>query len=199
LVDRVKEIIIALLFPYKVEKLIMKITYLLIVASALAFSPQSHAEGWLDSIKSMFGMETETAAMPNIEDMISSVSESVGIDASQAEGGLASIFNYAKENISAEEFSGLSDSLPGLDSLMDSVPEIKEMASEGGLDGLMDKAANYNDSLKAMNALKKQFETLGLSPEMISKVVESAKDYLDTDEGKKIKAKLMQGLSQLSI
>jgi hypothetical protein len=177
----------------------MKVSYLVIVLSALAFSPQSHAEGWLDSIKGMFGMEAETAAMPNVADMISSVSESVGIDKSQAEGSLASVFNYAKENISSEQFSGLSDSLPGLGSLMGAVPDISEMKSEGGLSGLMDKAANYNDSLKAVNELKKQFEVLGLSPEMITKVVSSAKAYLDTDEGKKIKEQLMQGLSKLSV
>jgi hypothetical protein len=177
----------------------MKISYLVVVLSALAFSPQSHAEGWLDSIKSMFGMEAETPAMPNVTDMVSSVSESVGIDKSQAQGSLASIFNFAKENISAEQFSTLSNSLPGLDSLLGSVPDVSEMTSEGGLGGLMDKAANYNDSLKAVNELKKQFESLGLSPEMITQVINSAKVYLDTDEGQKIKEQLMNGLSQLSL
>jgi hypothetical protein len=183
----------------------MKLSYLLIVLSALAFSPQSQAESWLDSIKGMLGMEVdikteaateaeaEKTAMPNMADMISSVSNSVGIDKSQAEGSLASVFNYAKENISAEQFSGLSDSLMG------EVPDISDMKSEGGLSGLMDKAANYNDSLKAANELKKQFESLGLSPEMITKVVTSAQTYLDTDEGKKIKEQLMQGLSSLSL
>ena len=177
----------------------MKISYLVVVLSALVFSPQSHAEGWLDSIKSMFGMEAETPAMPNVTDMVSSVSESVGIDKSQAQGSLASIFNFAKENISAEQFSTLSNSLPGLDSLLGSVPDVSEMTSEGGLGGLMDKAANYNDSLKAVNELKKQFESLGLSPEMITQVINSAKVYLDTDEGQKIKEQLMNGLSQLSL
>lgn len=181
----------------------MKVSYVLIVASALVFSPQSHAEGWLDSIKSMFGMgvetPTETAAMPNVTDMISSVSESVGISKSQAQGSLASVFNYAKENISAEQFSGLSGSLPGLDSLMGAVPDISEMTSESGFSGLLDKAANYNDSLKAVNELKKQFEALGLKPEMIMQVVNSAKAYLNTAEGQKIKQQLMQGVSTLSV
>jgi hypothetical protein len=177
----------------------MKRIYLLIVVSALAFSPPSQAEGWLDSIKSMFGIQAETPAMPNVVDMISSVSESVGIDESQAKGSLASVFNYAKENISAEQFSGLSDSLPGLDSLMGAVPDISGMTSEGGLGGLMDQAANYNDSLKAMNELKKQFEALGLSPDMIMQVVSSTKAYLDTDEGQKVKQQLMQGLNTLSL
>jgi hypothetical protein len=82
---------------------------------------------------------------------------------------------------------------------MGEVPDISDMKSEGGLSGLMDKAANYNDSLKAANELKKQFESLGLSPEMITQVVTSAQTYLDTDEGKKIKEQLMQGLSSLSL
>jgi hypothetical protein len=177
----------------------MKVSYILMVASALAFSPPSHAQGWLDSIKSMFSTEVESAIMPNVTDMISSVSESVGIDESQAKGSLASIFNYAKKNISAEQLSGLNSSLPGLDSLMGAVPDISEITSEGGLAGLMDKAANYNDSLKALNQLKKQFEALGLKPEMIMQVVNSAKAYLDTDEGQNIKQQLMQGLSSLSV
>jgi hypothetical protein len=185
----------------------MKASYLLIVVSTLAFSPQIHAESWLDSLKSMLGMQAganseiiaETPAMPNVTDMINSVSESVGIDKSQAKGSLASVFNYAKENISGEQFSGLSNSLPGLDSLMGAVPDISEITSEGGLAGLMDKAANYNDSLKAVNELKKQFAALGLEPEMIMQVINSANAYLDTDEGQIAKQQLMQALSQLSI
>ena len=177
----------------------MKLSYLLIVVSAFAFSPPSHAEGWLDSIKSMFGIQAETPAIPNITDMISSVSESVGIDESQAKGSLASVFNYAKENISAEQFSGLSGSLPGLDSLLGAVPDISGMSPEGGLGGLMDKAANYNTSLKAVNDLKKQFEALGLSPEMIMQVVNGAKAYLHTDKGQKIKEQLMKGLNTLTL
>jgi hypothetical protein len=92
----------------------------------------------------------------------------------------------------------LADSLPGVSDLLKSVPDVSKMSSEGGLGGLMDKAANYNDSLKALNDLKKQFEALGLKPEMIMQYVNAAKAYLDTDEGKKIKDTLMQGLSKIS-
>jgi hypothetical protein len=191
----------------------MKVSYLLIVVAAIVFSPQSHAESWLDSIKGMLGIkvevkaevesktetEAEKTAMPNVADMISSVSGSVGIDETQAQGSLASIFNYAKENISAEQFSGLSNSLPGLDSLMGALPDTSAITSKGGLGGLIDKAANYSDSLKSLNELKKQFEALGLSQEMITQVVSSAQAYLDTEEGKKIKEQLMQGLTNLPV
>jgi hypothetical protein len=178
----------------------MKLQHLSIIVAALAFSPQSHAEGWLDSLKSMLGMEVEAEkpAMPNVSDMISSVSGKLGVSDSQASGGLASLFNYAKGNLSTEQFSGLTDSLPGVGDLLNSVPDVSNIASEGGLGGLMDKAANYSDSLKAVNDVKKQFEALGLKPEMIMQYVNAAKAYLDTDEGKKIKDTLMQGLSKLT-
>jgi L-rhamnose isomerase len=82
---------------------------------------------------------------------------------------------------------------------MGAVPDISGIKPEGVLGGLMDKAANYNASLKAVNELKKQFEALGLSPEMIMQVVNSAKAYLETDEGQKIKEQLMEGLNTLSL
>jgi hypothetical protein len=47
--------------------------------------------------------------------------------------------------------------------------------------------------------LKKQFAALGLKPEMIMQVINSANAYLDTDEGQIAKQQLMQALSQLSI
>jgi hypothetical protein len=169
----------------------MKLQHLSLIVAALAFTPQSHAEGWLDSIKSMLGMEVEAEkpVMPNVGDMISSVSETLGVSDSQASGGLASIFNYAKDNLSSEQLSGL----------LKSVPDVSNMTSEGGLGGLMDKAANYSDSLKAVNDVKKQFEALGLKPEMIMQYVNAAKAYLDTEQGKKIKDTLMQGLSKLNV
>lgn len=180
----------------------MKKIYPLIILSALAFAPQSHAEGWLDSIKGLFGLSDETQevqATPNVTDMVSAVGESVGISQSQASGSLASIFNYAKDNISSEQFGELSGALPGLDSLLTAVPDISQVTSSGGLSGLMDQAANYSDSLKSLNDLKKQFDALGLDPQQIMQVVNSAKAYLDTEEGQGIKAMLVEGLGKLSV
>lgn len=188
----------------------MKLKYVAVVIASLAVAPQSQAAGWLDSIKGFLGMEVsanadtakdmeaEKASMPNISDMVASVANKLGVSDSQATGGLASIFNYAKNNLSVEQFSGLTESLPGLSGLLNSVPDVESKESSGGLGGLMDKAANYNDSLKTLNDVKKQFEALGLKPEMIMDYVNAAKTYLDTEEGKKIKETLMQGLSKLT-
>jgi len=176
----------------------MKKLATILAVFTLTFSMQSHAEGWFDSIKSMFGMGEETQeASPSAGAMVGQLLENLDVDQKQAEGGLGSIFNYAKENMSADKFSQLSDTLPGLSGLLDAAPDVSEMAGEGGLGGLMDKAAEYNDSLKAINEVKKQFEALGLKPEMIMQYVKQAQAYLDTDEGQKAKQYLTESVSNL--
>ena len=179
-------------------KIMMKKIYALILVSGLAVAPQSHAEGWLDSLKGLFGMTEEVEAVPKISDMTRSVSDAVGITESQATGGLASIFNYAKDNISTSQFSELSNALPGLESLLGSVPDISNVTSEGGLSSILDKAASYSDSFKSVNELNKQFEALGLEPAQIMQIVNSAKAYLDTEQGQEIKALLVEGLGKFS-
>jgi hypothetical protein len=175
----------------------MKKLSILLTIAALSFQPQVHAEGWLDSLKSMIGMGEEAPAAPNISDMVSSVTDSLGVTESQATGGLGSLFNYAKDNISAEQFGQLSSALPGVGDLLKSAPDVSNIASEGGLGGLLDKAADYSDSLKAINDVKKQFGALGLDPEMITQFIGKAKEYLDTEEGKQAKELLSKGLGNL--
>jgi len=48
-----------------------------------------------------------------------------------------------------------------------------------------------------VNDLKKQFESLGLKPEMITDFVSTAQTYLDTEQGKEAKEILSQGISKL--
>ncbi|WP_340680171.1 DUF2780 domain-containing protein [Paraglaciecola sp.] len=181
----------------------MKLQNLSLIFAVLVFTSNSHAEGWLDSIKDFIGMEAkaqteiEKPAMPNISDMVAAVTDQLGVNKSQATGGLGSIFNYAKDNLSGEQFSSISSALPGLSRLLSAAPNVSELASEGGIAGLMDKAASYNDSLKALNDIKKQFAILGLKPEMISQFIVVTQQYLETDEGKKIQDTLMQGLDKL--
>ena len=179
----------------------MKLQHLGIMLSALAFVPQSQA-AWLNTEKSFLAtgiaVEAEKTAQPNIADMVAALTNELGVSESQATGGLGAIFNYAKDNLSAKKFNSISSALPGLSGLLNAAPDTSAKTSKHGLGGLMDKAANYNDSLKALNEVKKQFSALGLKPEMIGQFVNVTKQYLDTDQGKKIKDTLMQGLAKLA-
>ena len=177
----------------------MKRIALLLTIFTLTFSAQSHAEGWFDSLKNMLGMgeeETQEVA-PNTNDMISMLTENLGVNSDQASGGLGSLFNYVKGNISDEQFAQLSETLPGIGDLIKSAPDVSKLAESGGLSGLLDKASEYSESLKSVNDVKKQFEALGLKPEMIMQYVEQAKQYLDTEQGQQAKELLMQGMNGL--
>lgn len=172
-----------------------------LLVSTLTFSAASHAEeSWFDSFKSMLGFgdsaeEVVAEVAPSLDGMLGALTDNLGVSAEQAEGGLASIMNYVKNNVSGEQFSELSSSIPGLDKVLEAVPAIS--GDQGGMAGLLNKAAEYSDSLKGLNDLKQQFEALGLSPEMITGFIEQAKAYLDTPEGQEAKKVLTESLSSL--
>ncbi|MFT6899412.1 MAG: hypothetical protein ACJA13_003848 [Paraglaciecola sp.] len=140
--------------------------------------------------------EQETPT-PSADGMVSSVTGSLGVTNTQAAGGLGAIFKFAKDNITPDQYSLLAKALPGVGGLLESVPDVSTMASEGGLGGILDKAASYNESLKAINEVKKQFAALGLKPEMITQFVAKAQSYLDTPEGQQAKQLLTQGVGKL--
>ena len=179
---------------------------IIFISLALTIAQPAHAEGWLDSVKGFFGMgETEEVtavaadavsdAMPNSGDMVKLLTDSLGVTESQATGGLGSLFNYAKTNLSSDDFSSIAKSIPGLDSLTSAIPSLSaDSATDDtgdSLSGLLDKASEYSDSLGAVNDVKKQFEALGLSPDMITKFADTALQYLDTEQGQSAK-KLLQ-------
>lgn len=191
-----------------------KSTLALSLVIALGASPNVYADGWLDTVKGWFGMSTEStdkaateaedaaseASAFGIEQLVSLLTTNLGVTESQAEGGLASIIDYAKKNLSSTDFSQLTDSLPGVNDILSSVPDVSEQGEQAkdGLSSLMNKAAEYSDSVKNINELKQQFDELGLSPEMISGFVSQINTYLNSEEGQEAKALLQSSLAKLS-
>lgn len=190
--------------------------YLLACALTLSVSTHANAEGWFDSIKSLVGLSdsteevkksaavakaettvtntTEALSSFDVAGLVGSVSETLNVSNDQAEGGMASLLSFAKGNLGSTDYTELAKSLPGVDSLLSKVPDVSGASSEG-LGGLLSKASDYSDSLKAINTVKQQFEALGLKPEMITQYINQAQSYLDTDQGKQAKDLLMKGLS----
>jgi hypothetical protein len=175
----------------------MKNVLLLLVM--LSFTSTAMAqESWWDSLLNAVGLGEETTEQvgPSVDGLLESVTSNLGVTKEQAQGGIAALVNYAKQNVSEEQFAALSEHIPGLDSVMEYLPEIKA-ASEGGLGGLMDKAAQYSDKLGNLNDLNKQFESLGLNTGMIKDYASQAKAYLDTPEGQEAKKLLTDGLLKI--
>lgn len=189
----------------------MKKSILFLTIASLSTSVTAEEVSSIDKLKSFVGMETtqtQTAdttqaaskavdAMPNASDLVSMLTNSLSVSSEQANGGMGAIFNYVKENVSVEQFKQLAQYIPGVEGLLKQVPDISELSSSEGLSGLLDSASQYNDSLKSVNEVKKQFEALGLKPEMISSFISQTQSYLDTEQGQKAKEIFSQGISNL--
>lgn len=191
----------------------MKKLIVLLTISTLSTSVLAEETSWFDSLKSLVGLgettekSADTAAasvsdaleMPSADGLVGMLTSSLGVNTEQASGGMGSIFNYVKDNVSTEQFSQLAKSIPGVDSLVSQIPDLSGASadSSSSLTGLLDKASEYSDSLKSINAVTQQFEALGLKPEMISSFISGAQSYLDTDQGQEAKKLLTDGLGKL--
>jgi hypothetical protein len=178
----------------------MKKLIILLTISTLSTSAMAEETSWLDSLKNFVSLseaKEQSVKAPSTDGLVSLLTSSLNVNTDQASGGMGAIFNYVKDNVSTEQFSQLATSLPGVDGLVNQMPDISKLSSGEGLGGLLDKAAQYSDSLKAVNDVKKKFEALGLKPEMISSFISSAQGYLDTEQGQQAKQVLTQGLGKL--
>ncbi|MFT6267888.1 MAG: hypothetical protein ACJAVV_000693 [Alphaproteobacteria bacterium] len=173
---------------------------ILLIIAVLGFASNAAAEeSWWNTVLSAVGLGEETTVQaegPNLDGMLNSVTSNLGVTSEQAQGGMAALINYAKQNVSEEQFAMLAEKVPGLDSVMQYLPIVKE-ASSSGLGGLMEKAASYNESLGQLNQLNKQFESLGLDTGMIKGYAEQATQYLDTPEGQDAKKLLTDSLFKI--
>jgi len=169
---------------------------------ALSFSANSgQFDQLLNSVSAQASTTTtnsQAATSVSALDMIPLLTSSLGVDKNQAEGGLGSLFGYAKEQLSSAESSQLSSALPGLDSLVGMAPKVEATSEQqNGIGGLLSTAAQYNDSLKSIDQLNQQFQALGLKPEIISQFANTAMQYLNSPQGQQASALLKQGLSAL--
>lgn len=197
----------------------MKKLIVLLTISTLSSSAMAEETSWFDSLKNLVGLGDETeqvvkteaendikaevkapaVAMPSATGLVDMLTSSLDVNADQASGGMGAIFNYVKSNVSMEQFSQLASSVPGIEGLVGQMPDVSNLnsGSSEGLGGLLDKASEYSDSLKSINQVTKQFEALGLKPEMISSFITTAQTYLDTEQGQQAKQLLTSGLGKL--
>ncbi|ABG42053.1 conserved hypothetical protein [Paraglaciecola sp. T6c] len=183
----------------------------ILLITTLSLSSQAFANDTVDKLKGLLGKSGNTESVQttqsdaseaseslDIASLVSMVSDNLGVSEEQSQGGVASIFDYAKENLSGGDYTQLASSIPGLDGLMDYVPDVSSDSSSksSAMSGLLDKASEYSSSLSSINELKKQFEALGLDSDMISSFVTQINAYLSGDSD--TQALLQSGLGKLT-
>ena len=135
--------------------------------------------------------------------LVELLTQQLGVTQPQAEGGAGAIFSTAKQNLSPEEYSQVSDKVPEATTLLDAAPE-PEPESTGGvagsLGGVSSALGGGSDIGKAaqaagsMNSLSESFSSLGMSPDMVGKFTPIVLDYAKSKGGETVMNLLKGGL-----
>jgi hypothetical protein len=135
----------------------------------------------------MFGVSGSVSA--DTSKLIGQLVHTLGITQPQAEGGAGAVFNQAKNNMSAGDYSQLLSALPGIDSLIKAAPE------SGGLAGkATSMLGSSSGSLQGLSALTDSFAKLGLSPDMTEKFVNVILDFTQSEAGQQTMTMLKNAL-----
>lgn len=115
-------------------------------------------------------------------DLVNSLTSQLGVSQEQAMGGSGAIFDYAKNELSADDFSLVADAVPDMDSLLAAAPKSGDGLT-GALSSGLPSVGGSSDSLGSLAALAGPFGDLGLSPDMVSKFVPVVLDYVQSSGG----------------
>ena len=111
--------------------------------------------------------------------LVDLLSSQLGVTKDQAEGGAGSIFQLAKQNLTAEDFSSIAKAVPGIDQMIGAAPKVE--GSSGTLGGI--SSVMGSNKLAGMAGLTGSFEKLGLNGDMVSKFTPIILDYVKNKGG----------------
>ena len=163
----------------------------LLLASTTLSTPAT--AGWFDNLFAAEEAKPQVTQTQN-NDLVGSVMSQLGLNQSQAEGGLGSLLSLAKSTLGGDDFSSIANAIPGIDSLLSAAPALD---NESGMSGLLAKAGDLGSSLQGGAQVFDAFEKLGISKELAAPMVEIVKGYLDSNAGEGTTDMLMKGLGAI--
>lgn len=126
-------------------------------------------------------------------EIISVLTEQLGITEEQAKGGAGAIFSMAKEKLGDADFSGIAEVVPGMDDLLEAAPESGGLT--GALGGLASKFGGGGEKLGALASLAGGFKGLGLDSGMVGKFIPIITSFVQSKGGDSIKG-LLDGIME---
>src|SRR5262245_8781750 len=105
-----------------------------------------------------------TAAKASPE-LVGALSKEIGATPEQAAGAAGSLFGLAKSRLKPEEFSQVSNAVPGMDALLLAAP------AAGGAVGTAGALSQSSGSASGLASAASAFSKLGLKPEMVAKAI----------------------------
>ena len=114
-------------------------------------------------------------------DLVGMLTKNLGVTDQQAQGGAGSIFNAASQNMSADDFSKVTDAMPEVKSLMSAAP--KAESGSGTLGGLSSMVKEGGGSMGTLTELAGSFAQLGLGGDMVGQFIPIVLEYAQSKGG----------------
>ncbi len=121
-------------------------------------------------------------------ELIGLLTKNLGVQENQAKGGAGLIFQMAKQKLGGEDFSTVSQAVPGMDDLLGAAP--KSGGLGGALGGFASRLGGDAAKLGALGSLAGGFSKLGLDSGMISKFVPIILSFVQSKGGSTVKGLL---------
>ena len=146
----------------------------LVVGFASSNLPASQEE-----TKKAGGFSTDAAlAAKASPELVGALSKELGSTPEQAAGAAGALFGVAKSRLKPEEFSQVSNAVPGMSALLKAAPAAAIGTS--GAAGALSKAAG---SASGLAAAASAFTKLGLKPEMVAQAVPVVTQFVTKSGG----------------
>lgn len=100
-------------------------------------------------------------------ELIGQLTKGLNVTPEQAIGGSGALFGLAKTRLKPEDFTKVSDAVPGMDGLLKAAPKPKE----GGMGALSALSGALPGKAGGLASAATSFKSLGLSPDMAVKFV----------------------------
>lgn len=121
-------------------------------------------------------------------EILSMLTEQLGVTEEQARGGAGAIFNLAKEKLGDADFGKVAEAVPGMEDLLGAAPESGGLA--GVVGGLASKLGGGAGKLSSLASLAGGFKDLGLDSGMVGKFIPIILSFVQSKGGDSIKSLL---------
>ncbi len=118
-------------------------------------------------------------------DMIQLLTENLGVEDSQAQGGAGLLFQMAKDKLGEDDFAKVASYVPGIENMLSSVPQDGGMM--GALGGLAAAMGGEAAGIGDIMSLAGGFSKLGLDSGMIAQFIPIILSFVQNQGGDEIK------------
>ncbi|SER03073.1 Protein of unknown function VcgC/VcgE [Nitrosomonas sp. Nm51] len=114
--------------------------------------------------------------------LVNILTQQLGISQQQALGGAGAIFQTAQAGMDPQAFSSLSQSVPGINEMLNAAPAVS--GPLGGMgSGVSSMLGSTGKTLNSAASLAASFQQLNLSPDMVGQFIPIVTNYVQNTSG----------------